>query len=90
MNQKINLKQFSDTNYLMKVFFISIITLFYLYNMYYGIRHYSLSNFFVTFTILYIIMICLVGLLLENEKITLKKGLGIVISCIGMYYILVE
>ena len=59
INQKINIKQFTDTNYLMKVFFISIITLYYLYNMYYGIHHYSLSNFFVT-TILYIIIICLI------------------------------
>lgn len=90
MNQKINVKQFTDTNYLTKIFFISVITLFYLYNMYYGISNYSLSNFFVTFTILYIIIICLVGLLLENEPFTTKKILGIVISCIGMYYILVE
>ena len=90
MNQKINVKQFTDTNYLMKVFFISIITLYYLYNMYYGIYHYSLSNFFVTFTILYIIIICLIGLLLENENFTTKKIIGIIISCIGMYYILVE
>ena len=89
-NQKINVTQFTDTNYLMKVFFISIITLYYLYNMYYGIHHYSLSNFFVTFTILYIIIICLIGLLLENEKFTTKKIIGIIISCIGMYYILVE
>ena len=90
MNQKINVKQFTDTRYLTKVFFISVITLFYLYNMYYGISNYSLSNFFVTFTILYIIIICLVGLLLENEPFTTKKILGIIISCIGMYYILVE
>ena len=90
INKNINIKQFTDTNYLMKVFFISIITLYYLYNMYYGIHHYSLSNFFVITTILYIIIICLIGLLLENEKFTTKKIIGIVISCIGMYYILVE
>ena len=90
INKQINIKQFKESNYLIKMFFIAIITIIYLYYMYSGIYKYTLSNFFPIFTVLYVIIICLIGLLLENEKFTNKKIIGIIISCIGIYYILVE
>ena len=49
MNQKINVTQFTDANYLMKVFFISIITLYYLYNMYYLLHQFEQMNIFLSF-----------------------------------------
>ena len=90
--QKINttseIQKILKNNSILYLLFIWILSVCFVYGFYEGINNYSMTTFYILFTILNIIFISFIGVYLNGEKMNTTKLIGIIISCIGVYLIL--